>query len=390
MSETLHPGSPEELRDALRAAGAAKRTVELIGANTKQQMGGPIAAADVRISTSAMTRILQYEPRDLTVSVEAGIPYKRLSEELARFGQMIPLAGPYANEGTIGGIVAANISESRRRAYGTARDLVIGMEFATLEGKLVRSGGMVVKNVAGLDMGKLMIGSFGTLAAIATVNFKLLPIPTVSRTLLFEFGDYSNAVKACQNVMQAGLSLLAIDLLNPAMAALLNREGFILAVQFGGNNAVIERSMRTATGLWSEFGSVRTLAEDEETRFWSDLAGITASYLEKYRGGAVARVFAPISESCEALASLNGPAQAMVANGIVRGWFDSAFSATKWLDASLKRGWKGVVEFSGPRVDRAATELWPAPGGDFEIMKKIKGLFDPNNLLNRGRLHGRL
>ena len=106
---------------------------------------------------------------------------------------MIPLAGPYSPDATIGGLVASNISESRRRGYGTARDLVIGMEFATLEGKLVRSGGMVVKNVAGLDMGKLMIGSFGTLAAIATLNFKLLPIPTVCRTLLFPFEDLKTA-----------------------------------------------------------------------------------------------------------------------------------------------------------------------------------------------------
>ena len=86
---------------------------------------------------------------------------------------------------TVGGMVAANISGARRRLYGTARDLVIGMKFATLDGKLVQSGGMVVKNVAGLDMGKLMIGSFGTLAAIASVNFKLQPRPAVARTILF-------------------------------------------------------------------------------------------------------------------------------------------------------------------------------------------------------------
>ena len=83
---------------------------------------------------------------------------------------------------TVGGVVAANISGSARRLYGTARDLVIGMTFATMDGKLVKTGGMVVKNVAGLDMGKLMIGSFGTLAAIASVNFKLVPKPAAART----------------------------------------------------------------------------------------------------------------------------------------------------------------------------------------------------------------
>ena len=97
---------------------------------------------------------------------------------------MVPLDPPFADQATVGGVVAANSSGPRRRLYGTARDMVIGMRFATLEGKLVQSGGMVVKNVAGLDMAKLMIGSFGTLAAIAVVNFKLVPMPEAERSFL--------------------------------------------------------------------------------------------------------------------------------------------------------------------------------------------------------------
>ncbi len=172
------------MRDALASASAAKQSIELFGSDTKRFMAGPVAAADVRISTAGMRRILQYEPRDLTISVEAGIPFAELNATLARNGQMIPLDGPYCAEATTGGVIAANISGARRRLYGTARDLVIGMKFATLDGKLVQSGGMVVKNVAGLDMGKLMIGSFGTLAAIASINFKLTPRPAVARTVL--------------------------------------------------------------------------------------------------------------------------------------------------------------------------------------------------------------
>ncbi len=121
--------------------------------------------------------MLEYEPRDLTISVEAGLPWREFTSLLAANRQMVPLDPPFAADATVGGVVAANSSGPRRRLYGTARDLVIGMRFATLEGKLVQSGGMVVKNVAGLDMAKLMIGSFGTLAAIAVVNFKLLPAP---------------------------------------------------------------------------------------------------------------------------------------------------------------------------------------------------------------------
>ena len=143
-----------------------------------------------------MTRVLQYEPRDLTISVEAGMRYADLTVVLAQNRQMIPLDPPFAESATIGGILAANISGPRRRLYGTARDLVIGMKFATLEGKLVQSGGMVVKNVAGLDMGKLMIGSFGTLAAIAVANFKLLPRPTAEASFLVSFDALDEAIAA--------------------------------------------------------------------------------------------------------------------------------------------------------------------------------------------------
>jgi glycolate oxidase FAD binding subunit len=394
LSDILRPTSSEELRSVLHSAAAAHRSVELFGANSKHLMAGPIATAPVRISTVAMKRILKYEPRDLTISVEAGIPYIELSRELARNGQMIPLAGPYSSEATIGGIVAANINESRRRGYGTARDLVIGMEFATLEGKLVRSGGMVVKNVAGLDMGKLMIGSFGTLAAIATLNFKLLPIPTVSRTLLLQFDELKPALTACEAVMKAGLNPLAADILNPILTtrfhSQFNIKGFVLALQFGGNQAVIERSARETTALATGSAGAKALRDEDEQRFWTGVAAVTPRHLEKFADGVVVRITTPLSQCGEALEKVEGMGHAMAASGVVRGWFTRPDAASRWLAASAKRGWKGVIEFAGPGVDRGGLALWPNPGGDFEIMKGVKKMFDPDGLLNSGRLFGLL
>ncbi len=395
MSDILYPAIAEDLKSALLQAAASHKSVEIFGADSKRFMAGPVAAADVRISTTGMRRILKYEPRDLTISVEAGIPYVDLASELARNGQMIPLAGPYSNEATIGGIVAANISESRRRGYGTARDLVIGMEFATLEGKLVRSGGMVVKNVAGLDMGKLMIGSFGTLAVIATLNFKLLPIPAVSRTLLIQFEDLKAARDAFQAVMNAGLNPLAADILNPILvaqfsaqfSAQVNLRGHMLALQFGGNEAVIERSTRESADLCGDSAIARALTHEDEQRFWTAIAAITPKHLEKFREGVVVRISTPLSECAEALAAVDGPGHAMAASGIVRAWFNRPDSASRWLSAAAKRGWNGVIEFAAPGVDRSGLVLWPAPGGDFAIMKGIKKMFDPDGLLNSGRLY---
>ena len=386
LSDILYPAGSDELKSMLQRAVTQRHSIELFGANSKRLMAGPVARAGTRISTAAMKRILKYEPRDLTVSVEAGLPYMELSRELARNGQMIPLAGPYSPDATIGGVVASNTSESRRRGYGTARDLVIGMEFATLEGKLVRSGGMVVKNVAGLDMGKLMIGSFGTLAAIATLNFKLLPIPTVSRTLLFPFEDLKAAAALYEAVMKAGLNPLAADVMNPILSAQFSLKGFILALQFGGNQAVIERSTRESVSFCPDPATAHRLSIEEEHRFWTGIAAITPRHLEKFHDGVIARVSAPISESFSVLATVEGAGHAMAASGVVHAWFSRPDAASRWLQACLKHGWKGVIEFAGEHVDRASLPLWPAPGGDFEIMKGIKKMFDPEGLLNRGRL----
>ncbi len=193
----LAPSTPAELAEALRDAASAGLTIALAGNSTKRRMAGPIEPADVAVTTISLRGQLQYEPRDLTISVGAGLSWREVTSLVAEQRQMIPLDPPYGDQATVGGVVAANTSGARRRLYGTARDVVIGMQFATLEGKLVQSGGMVVKNVAGLDMAKLMIGSFGTLAAIAVVNFKLAPMPEVERSFLlaFESLEAANAAR---------------------------------------------------------------------------------------------------------------------------------------------------------------------------------------------------
>ena len=182
MSEALAPTTTEELQATLRRCGDEQASVETGGSFSKRLVGGPVAAARHRLTTSRLHRLLAYEPADLTVSVEAGMRITELNRILAENNQFLPLDPPFAANATVGGVLAANSSGPRRRRYGTARDMTIGMRFATMEGKLVSSGGMVVKNVTGLDMGKLMIGSFGTLAVIASANFKVFPIPEISVT----------------------------------------------------------------------------------------------------------------------------------------------------------------------------------------------------------------
>ena len=382
-TDVLRPESPEDLAEAMRQAGASGRTIQLGGHFSKRLMGGPIAPADATISTAAMNRVRQYEPRDLTVSVEAGISYCELSRLLAEHRQMIPLDPPFSDTATIGGILAANCSGPRRRLYGTARDVVIGMRFATLEGKLVESGGMVVKNVAGLDMGKMMIGSFGTLAAIAVVNFKVIPRPPFERTFGFQFGTLDEALAARDAILKSALQPAAIDLLNPA-AAELEKPAYTLVVQAGGNAAALERYEREFSAMGAQ-----TMRAGADATLWRAIQNLTPRYLEANLDGAVVRVSCTLKQLRAIMQSISGPAIARAGSGICYAYFENADEAGAFAAASAREYSGTVIEFA-PENRKAQLNLWPMPGSDLEIMQRIKRMFDPQSLLNRGRLYGRI
>jgi glycolate oxidase FAD binding subunit len=335
------PESPEQLAAMLQEAAYAHRTIRLGGNFSKDGLGGPPAPADVTISTSALNALLKYEPRDLTVSVEAGMPFSELTGLLAANHQMLPLDPPWLKESTVGGVLAANLSGPRRRLYGTARDMVIGMTFATLEGKLISSGGMVVKNVAGLDMAKLMIGSFGTLAAIATVNFKVFPMPVASRTFAMEFATAAEAFAERDRILSGVLQPAAIDIVNWP-------RGFRLLIRAGGNAAVLDRYARELPR-----------ARIEEEAAWDSICEFSRRFLVPNPGARVISMSMPLSKMRDAAEKLEVPFIARAGSGIIYAHY-------------LK--------------DAPGTPL----ASDFATMTKVKEMFDPERLLNRGRLHGRI
>ncbi len=376
--ETIQPETLEQLRQALADAAGSRKRITLGGAFSKRRMAGPVAPADVTISTVSLNRVLQYEPRDLTLSVEAGVRYCELSRLLDRQGQMLPLDPPFSDSATIGGVLAANTSGPRRRLYGTVRDLVIGAKFVTLEGRLVQSGGMVVKNVAGLDMAKLLIGSFGTLAAIAVVNFKVLPKPPATRTFLARFDSCDGALAARDRLLQSPLQPAAMDLFNPAAACWLGREGWLLAVQAAGNTAVLDRFAR-------EVPADSVLEAGEETRFWRMVQDFTPRFLNGCAEATVVRVSCTLAQLGDVARSTDQPLVARAASGVCYAHFAGPAEAVSWI----RPGWKAVIEFA-PEERKQELELWPRPGEDLAVMRRIKHYFDPYGLLNPGRLYGRL
>jgi glycolate oxidase FAD binding subunit len=290
---------------------------------------------------------------------------------LAKNQQMIPLDPPFAGTATVGGVIASNSSGPRRRQYGTARDMVIGMQFATLEGKLIQSGGMVVKNVAGLDMGKLMIGSFGTLAALVSVNFKLAPIPEISQTFVRSFGSASAAFEMRDSILKGVLQPSALDVLNPSASARVGLDGWSVVVETSGNAAAVGRYA-------AELGGADRAPEGLLGR----IQEMTPSFLADHPEGAVVRASATLTDLMPLMANWQVPALARAGNGVCYAYFADA------REAAVPGG-RGAIEFA-PEAKKKELALWPVPGDDFAVMKRIKDMFDPQHLLNRGRLYGRL
>jgi glycolate dehydrogenase FAD-binding subunit len=338
----LLPESPEQLAESLCAAASAHRTIRLGGNFSKDRLGGAPQPADVVISTSRLNRLLQYDPRDLTISVQAGMRFAELEQILDEHRQMLPLDPGWAADSTVGGVVAANLSGPRRRLYGTARDMIIGMTFATLEGKLVSSGGMVVKNVAGLDMAKLMTGSFGTLAAIAHVNFKVFPVPAESRSFVAEFSTAAAAFAERDRILRGALQPAAIDIVNwPS--------GYRLLIHAGGNTRALDRYAR-------ELPASQTCSES----VWEEIREFTPRFLATNPRGLVVRFPVKLMDMPALVEKLNVPVVARAGSGVVYAHF-----AQRPPD-------------SGPSAGHSA------------MMTHVKEMFDPEHLLNRGRLDGRL
>lgn len=380
------PKSAEELAAFIKEAAGDFRSLSIAGNNSKKLMAGPRVAADLPLSTARLDGVLQYEPNDLTVSVEAGMSWAALQAMLARNGQMVALDPPFAASATVGGVIASNGSGALRRSFGTARDLVIGMQFAMLDGKLVRTGGMVVKNVAGLDIGKLLIGSFGTLAIITSVNFRLHSLPEETHTFLFSFADLASAIKKRDAVLQSVLRPLSMDYLTPTAAAHLGYSGSVLAVRAAGKRRVLERYGRELSG-----GETLTGSSDEA--LWAGIREFPADFLRANPDGVVLRISTSIADVSKVLEIVTGAAVSRAASGVTYVYLNSWAGVDQIWGAAGENGWAVAVEYAPDEI-RQKQNLWLAPKGQneagFAMMKSVKQIFDPGNLLNRSRFYGRI
>ncbi|MER7555878.1 FAD-binding oxidoreductase [Nocardioides sp. NPDC126508] len=206
------PTSSAEVAEIMRAAAAAGESVIPTGAGTKLGWGNPPTSADILLDLSALDRVSEHASGDLIATVGAGTPLARLNEHVATAGQRLALDDTVPGT-TVGGALATNTSGPLRMLAGTMRDLLIGVTMVRADGVVAKAGGKVVKNVAGYDVGKLLVGSYGTLAVVTEATFRLHPVPQSRRWVWVAAHDAAHAAELTQAVLhsQTVPSALEVD-----------------------------------------------------------------------------------------------------------------------------------------------------------------------------------
>jgi glycolate oxidase FAD binding subunit len=404
----ITPGNPEDLAQTIGLTSQHGLTALARGGGSRMHIGAIPEPFDVLIETCKLTRLLEHEAPDLTCQVEAGITLTDLQRQLATKGQWLPLDPSDATQATIGGLLASNASGPKRLRYGTARDLVIGLQVVQANGKIARSGGRVVKNVAGYDLNKLYIGSLGTLGMIVEANFKLQPIPPDERTLLLTFSNCQDIVQAVLTILGSQLMPSAMELIDPGAASdisdffglSLPTNGYTLALNFEGSLATIERQIDETRLIARNHGAL--LGDDlegaEQEQFWNAIR-------EHLRGSVTCKAAILISQMANYLKKLQeiccryeleSAVIAHAGNGILYIELRPSDAISRLVEAITELR-KQAQEARGSLViERCPVDLkhridvWGKPGANFRLMQRLKEEFDPKGTFAKGRFVGGL
>jgi glycolate dehydrogenase FAD-binding subunit len=416
----VRPADATQVAEIIRFAAADKLAVIPMGSGTKVGIGSPPARYDIALDLSRMNRVLAYDPQDLTLGVEPGVRIENLLQTLAEVKQFLPLAVPFSDRATIGGIVAANSSSPLRHAYGAVRDFCLGMEFVTGEGAQAKSGGRVVKNVTGYDLHKLLIGSLGTLAVITRVNFRTFPMPQARGTFVTTFSSAEAAFDFCRMVSHSVLTPQIMEVANPGAAALIFSGEFaarieprtwFVVVSAAGQPAVVQRHERELGQMAgpADAEEFLSLTDDEADSVLAQIREFPTLMLERAPYGAIFR----ISAVPGAMAMLLGKLRVLAAHreldfvclGRASGIIYAAFLPQMEISETptfLPEIVTGVFRTCGqPELQASAllewcpTDLktstdivWGPSRADIELMRRVKHSFDPQNVLSPGRFAG--
>ena len=375
------PESAEELAQILADASRDRQLTVLRGSGSKLGWGRVPGRVDLVLGTEKLNRLIAHRHGDMTVTAQAGMPLAELNRRLAEHRQYLPIESAF-EQATIGGIIATNDAGPIRHRFGTPRDLLIGVTLAMTDGRLVKAGGTVVKNVAGYDLGKLVSGSHGTLAAVVDATFKLLPIPLASTTLVATYADGNALAHDVAVLSGSQVELSAFDM------SVSNEGRWILLMQMASSPAATAAQAAEARRLLTS--APAAVSGDEERALWEEQT--RAPWAE---GGTVVR-FSWLSSKLPAVAALlsrigqrgcqvstfTGRA---IGSGLLRlEGTDSAIAAAVGLLRQSDDVGHVVVLQATPGL-KSQVDVWGPASGTIDVARMLKHKFDPADILNAGR-----
>jgi FAD/FMN-containing dehydrogenase len=393
------PASEEEAAELLQLAARDSFTVAPMGAGTWIEVGNAKQRTDIIVSTRRMTRILAHEPADLVASAEAGASLDSCQKQFAIAGQWLPLDPPDDGRATLGGVVATGMGGVQSFTLGRPRNFVIGMRVVLADGRVIKAGGNVVKNVAGYDLCKLFTGSYGTLGLITALTFKLRPLPAATRTIVAS-GSLSSLLAAARTLCTGHGRPQAIEILSPRLARALDtalaRTGHTLLVKFAGSSpAVIYQTAHALATLRRANVPSATMANDEEA-LWQNLAAMPL----RFGGQLISRASvlpAQMPDLLEEVLNVDEASHpqlmwhAGAGDGRVRVfakaplYYREAVRALERLRARAKTLGGTLFLESGSTEIKSEFDSWGDGGVASALMKRMKEQLDPERLLSPGR-----
>jgi glycolate oxidase subunit GlcD len=398
---SIAPGTAGEAREVVKLA--AREGLALIPAGVASwfDVGNPLSRLDLILSTHRMTKIIRHEPADLVATAEAGTTLVEFQKQLAGAGQWLPIDPPDDGRATLGGVIATGLGGAQAFGYGLPRSFVIGMRGVLADGRSIKAGGNVVKNVAGYDLCKLFGGSYGTLGLITELTFKLRPLPRETRTIIAT-GSVASLLAAGRAVISGPLFPVAVELLSRRMAEHLKvgerHSDCALLVRFAGpSRSVVSETAQALKLVRSDRDSqARTLDEDED--LWSNLAAVTLRLADHLSWRTSLRPTDLVSFVNEVAALETDEAShpslmwhAGMGDGRLRAiakppvYHREAVRALERLRQKAETLGGNLVVESAPIEIKNEFDAWGGFGSAAELMKRVKSELDPQNLLSPGR-----
>jgi glycolate oxidase FAD binding subunit len=402
-TETLQPRDAAEVGEAMRWALSGGKALELVGRGSKRAIGRA-AQWDATLDLSGLSGVTLYEPEELVLSAKAGTPLAEIEAVVAASGQELafepmdygPLLGVAAGIGSIGGVLAANLSGPRRIKAGAARDHFLGVNAVSGRGETFKSGGRVVKNVTGYDLCKLIAGSWGTLAAMTDITIKTLPRAETEESILIVGLDDVAAVKAMAAATGSFADVSAAAHLPAPVAARIaesaSARAAVTAFRLEGVPPSIAHRKDVLQKLAAPFGALAALGEGSSRALWRSIRDVVpfaaVSVAERY----VWRLSTAPSRGSEVGRALVERAGADVlydwAGGLIWASLPPADDAQAPLvRAAVAAAGGHATLIRAPVAVRAAVEVFePEPAGLAALTKRVHESFDPSGVLNRGRM----